>query len=129
MSKEFTVHLTGANRFDLWMFVYRLGGVKATTKDQVRNLEAVCETFKINEVQADIEARAAEKREGTITGADFEDVTCPTGSVDLKRLYEYLDTMPENTDTALKLRLLKLADYLQDVKDKRPKLSEVTEGA
>lgn len=129
MSKEFTVHLTGPNRFDLWMFVYRLDGVKATTKDQVRNLEAVCETFHIADVEADVQERIAAKLEGTISGKDFADVECPTGSVDLKRLYDYLETMPEKAPVDLKLRLLKLADYLQDVKDKRPRLAEVPESS
>lgn len=120
MPKEFTVNLTSKNRWDLWMFVYRLGGANATTRDQLRNLEAVCDTFKVSEIQARFEALAEEKSDGSISAKDFEDVACPTGAVDLKRLLEYLDKVPEKTDPALALRLLKLSDYLQDCKDRKP---------
>ena len=130
MSKEFTVSLTSKNRWDLWMFIYRLGGADARTRDQLRNLEAVCDTFKVSEIQSRFEALAEEKSDGSISAKDFEDVTCPSGSVDIKRLLEYLDKVPDKTDPALALRLLKLSDYLQDVKDRKPAtLTAVPEGA
>ncbi len=129
MSKEFTVHLTGGNRLDLWMFIFQYAGVKPTTKDQTRSLEAVLVTFKMYEVQEYIDEKIAEKRDGGVLPSEFEDVECSTGSVDLKRLYDYLETMPDGAPVGLRLRLLKLADYLQDVKDKRPRLETVPEGA
>ena len=125
MSKEFTVNLTAKARWDLWMFIYRLGGANANTRDQLRNLEAVCDTFKVSEIQTRFETMAEEKSDGSISAKDFEDVVCPAGSVDLKRLLEYLDKIPEKTDPALALRLLKLSDYLQDVKDRKPALASV----
>ena len=126
---EFTVHLTGQNRIDLWLFVYRLQGVKATTRDDLRSLDAVCETFKLKEIQAKVDEAVLEKRDLSLSPKDLDDVVCPSGSVDLKRLYGYLETMPEGASTDLKLRMLALSDYLQDVKDKRPKLDSVPEGA
>lgn len=125
MSKEFTINLTAKNRWDLWMFIYRFNGAKAQTRDQLRSLEAVCDTFQISEIQTKIEAFAEEKADGSMSFANFSDVTCTAGSVDVKRLLEYLDKVPENFDPAQALRLLKLSDYLQDVKDRKSHLTEV----
>ena len=115
MSKEFSVTLTSRQRWDLWLFLYRLGGVQPRERDQVRNFGAVCDTFKIAELQD-----AFDQLEGTdgakMTMVDFPDVECQTGAVDLKRLLEYLDKMPEKVDPAMALRLLKISDYLQDIK-------------
>jgi hypothetical protein len=125
MAKEFTVTLTGRQQLDLWLFIFKAGGVKARDIEAMRNLEAVCEVFGMNDIQRHTE----DLKEGdTFLLKDIADRACSVGSVDLKRLIGYLGTMPENIDTALCLRLLYISDALTDVKDRKP-LASVPEEA
>lgn len=126
MNKEFQVGLTGKNRFDLWMFIFRFQGVKARDRDALRNLDAVCESFALVEIQAKTEALDEGDK---FKIGDIEDKTCNVGSVDLKRLIEYLSMMPENIDTGLALRLLRISEMLSDIKDKKPLASVPAETA
>jgi hypothetical protein len=124
MAKEFTVNLTGPQRWDLWLFLYRLNGAKPRDKDGVRNLGAVCETFRVSEVQTLVENLGDGAKLGP---KDLEDVAVETGSVDLKRLSEYLSAVPEGADAAMLLRLLAISDMLDDVKNRKPRLATVPE--
>lgn len=124
MSKEFTVTLTGLQRWDLWHFFFQHGGYKPRDREQARNLDAVCEAFKLTEIQARFD-ELAEAGEGKLGPKDFAEVACPVGSVDLKRMLEYLDKLPETLPTALSLRLLKVSDLLSDVKEGKRHLTEV----
>lgn len=117
MSKEFTVTFTGKQQLDLWLFVFKAAGVKARDIEALRNLDAVCEVFGMNDIQR--------RTEGLTDGEQFlvKDIAeraCNVGSVDLKRLVDYLKTMPDGIDPALSLRLLRIHDALVDVKDRKP---------
>ena len=125
MAKEFKLTLSARQRWDLWLFIFRVGGVKPRDKEQVRNLDAVCEAFGISEIVERFDIAQEENPGGVLKYTDFAERACEVGSVDLKRLIEYLDKMPEEIDNALALRLLRISDMLQDVKDR--KLAAVAE--
>lgn len=119
MTKEFSITLTGKQQWDLWLFCFRYSGVKPRDRDQVRSLDAVCEAFGVSAIQSRVEA-LQDAQEGTLGPKDVEPLVASVGSVDLKRLIEYLGTMPEGIDTALALRLLRISDLLSDAKDRKP---------
>jgi hypothetical protein len=129
MSKEFSVNLTGRDRLDLWSFFYQHAAIKPTSREALRNLDAVLDVLGVTEVQERFEAIADGKEGETVSvkAKDFDDKAFPVGSVDLKRAIEYLDKIPETIPVALSRRLLRISDLFDDAKGSKRRLEAVSE--
>lgn len=116
-SKQYTVTLTGAQRFNLYAFFFLRNGYQPKNLEQMRNLQSVCDAFELQEVRDRKEALT----EGQTLGPkDFEAKTCTPGSVDLNNLLGYLDAIPQTVETALTMELLPIAEALHVAKNGRP---------